>query len=163
MRWVLNISGAAYNFTPNTTFGFLDFGRGIWPYKFKWNWVNASGVINNKIIGLNLGGKWSDGTGSTENALIIYSKLIKIREDIVFEYDDKDFMKPWSLKTAISNRVNLKFTPFYERVAKSNLLIIESEVHQMIGCFSGTLETDNGEVIVIDSLIGCSEEHFGKW
>lgn len=159
----LNVGGAIYKFTTNNTFGCLDFGRGIWPYKVKWNWANASGVINGKIVGFNLGGKWTDGTGSTENALIIDGKLIKLSEDIVFEYDGKDFMKPWSLKTSITNRVNLKFTPFYERIAKSNLFIIESEVHQMIGYFSGVLETDNGESIVIESLIGCAEEHFGKW
>lgn len=160
---LLKVGEKEYSFQPDNTFACLDFGRGIWPYKVSWNWATASGIINGKRIGLNLGAKWTDGTGMTENALVVDGMLTKLSEDIAFEYDHNNLMKPWSLKSALTDSVNLTFVPFYERVAKSNLLVIKSEVHQMIGNFSGTIKTDIGEIITIESIIGAVEDHFGKW
>ncbi|MCA1074925.1 DUF2804 domain-containing protein [Clostridium bowmanii] len=160
---MLKIGEKVYSFNPENTFACLDFGRGIWPYSVKWNWANASGIIKDKGLGLNLGGKWTDGIGMTENCIIVDGKITKLSEDVLFEYDSKNFMKPWIIKTSITNRIKLTFVPFYERIAKSNLVILKSDVHQMIGHFSGSIETDAGENIIIDSLIGCCEEHLGKW
>lgn len=160
---ILTIGKTVYSFKPEKTFACLDFGRGIWPFNIKWNWANASGIQNGRSIGFNLGAKWTDGTGMTENCIVVHGKISKLSEDIIYEYDNKDFMKPWTLRTAITNRVNLKFVPYYERIAKSNLLLIKSEVHQIIGYFSGVIETDTGEVININSMLGCAEDHFAKW
>jgi hypothetical protein len=59
--------------------------------------------------------------------------------------------------------VDLKFTPFYERVAKTDALVIRSEVHQMIGHFTGTLKPDQGEPIHIKDAIGWAEDHHARW
>lgn len=120
-------------------------------------------MIKNRCIGFNLGAKWTDGTGMTENCIIIDGKITKLSEDIIFQYDNKDFMKPWSIKTAITNRINLKFVPFYEKTAKSNLVILKSEMHKVFGHFSGSIKTDSGERININSMLGCTEEHVGQW
>lgn len=40
---------------------------------------------------------------------------------------------------------------------------IKSEVHQMVGHFSGYVKTQDGEVIEINRMLGCSEEHYAKW
>ena len=159
----LRVGEKVYTFSPHNTFASLDFGRGIWPYKVRWNRANASGIINGRAIGINLGAKWTDGSGMTENCIIVDGKITKISEDIIFEYDSNDFMKPWNVKTSITKRINLKFVPFYERIAKSNVIILKSEVHQMVGHFSGSIETDTGECLLIDSIIGSSQEHFGQW
>jgi hypothetical protein len=160
---VLTIGKSVYSFKPETTFACLDFGRGIWPSKIRWNWATASGMVNGRSIGFNLGAKWTDGTGMTENCILVQGKISKISEDIIYEYDLKDIMKPWTLKTAITSRVDLIFVPFYERIAKSNLVVIKSDLHQVIGYFSGVIETDDGEIITIDSMLGCAEDHFAKW
>ncbi len=160
---LLTVGDNSYIFDTKDTFACLDFGRGVWPYKVTWNWANASGIINGKTVGLNLGGKWTDGTGMTENALVVDGKITKLNEDVIFQYDPNDFMKPWILKTTLTDKVNLTFIPFFERIAKSNVLIVKSEVHQMVGHFSGTIKTASDETIVIENLLGCSEEHFGQW
>jgi hypothetical protein len=159
----LRVGEKIYSFNPKNTFACHDFGRGIWPYKVRWNWANASGIINGRSIGINLGANWTEGSGMTENCIIVDGKITKLSEDIIFEYDSKDFMKPWNVKTAITNRIDLKFVPFYERIAKSNIIILKSEVHQMVGHFSGSIVTDAGECILIDSIVGTSQEHFGQW
>ncbi|HNS02033.1 MAG TPA: DUF2804 family protein [Anaerolineae bacterium] len=55
------------------------------------------------------------------------------------------------------------FTPFMERVARTNLLIITSEVHQMFGHYAGQVQTDEGEMVTVKGLIGFAEEHQARW
>ena len=50
--------------------------------------------------------------------------------------------------------LTLEFKPFFERVAKADAIILSSEVHQMFGCYGGTLNTDQGEKIEANDLIG---------
>jgi hypothetical protein len=60
-------------------------------------------------------------------------------------------------------RLDLVFTPFLERVAKTDLKVLRSEVHQMFGRYNGTLVSDSGEKIEIKDAIGWAEEHNAKW
>ena len=84
-------------FRAGEAFACLDFGRGVWKYASSWNWAAFSGRSGDHVIGANMGGKWTDGTGFTENGLVIDGKLIKIGEDLVFDYDTTNFMKPWKI------------------------------------------------------------------
>ena len=100
-------------------FGCLDYGRGVWPEHTVWNWGSASGVQDGRTVGLNLGGQWTDGTGMTENGICVDGRLTKISEDLVFEYDRADMMKPWRVRTAATERIDLRFEPEFERVSES--------------------------------------------
>lgn len=159
----LDVFGRRVEFDAADSFACLDFGRGIWPYSSFWNWAAGSGRTDGKAIGLNLGAGWTDGTGSTENGICIDGRLTKIGEDLEFGYTPTDFMKPWTIRTRESDRVNLRFTPFFERVAKSNVLVIRSEVHQCIGRFEGTVRTEGGEWVALRDLVGWAEEHHARW
>jgi hypothetical protein len=57
----------------------------------------------------------------------------------------------------------LQFTPFLDRVATTNLLLITSEVHQLFGRYSGTVRTDDGEIVEFQDLLGFAEEHHARW
>jgi hypothetical protein len=144
-------------------FACLDLGRGKWPFSSFWNWASASGVSNNRTIGLNLGAGWTDRTGMNENGLCIDGRLSKISEDLCFEYDRDDFMKTWHITSTITDSINLSFEPFFERVAKTNVLFLGSEVHQMIGRFSGSVKDEKGEKYPVENLIGWAEDHHARW
>lgn len=152
-----------YTAQADQSFACLDFGRGIWPYRGFWNWASFSGIQNGRSVGVNLGGGWTDGTGLTENGILVDGKLTKLAEDMVFTYDTGNFMGPWKLHTRETDRVNLDFIPFYERVAKTNALVVKSEVHQMIGRFNGILCPDQGEPVVVKDMIGWAEDHHARW
>lgn len=144
-------------------FACLDFGRGVWKYRTAWNWASASARLSDgRPLGIQLGAKWTDGTGMTENAIFIDGRISKLSEDIPFVYDESDFMKPWRIKSK-SRRVDLRFTPFRERVAKAKTGILSSEVHQMFGHYDGTLVADGGERIAVDHVLGWIEEHKARW
>jgi hypothetical protein len=151
-------------FDSSNTFACLDFGRGIWPFESSWNWSSFSTRLDNgDSVGVNLGAKWTDGTSYNENGLCINGILTKISEDIVFDYDSRNFMTPWHLHTTFTDRVDLTFEPFFERHAQTNALFIYSEVHQMFGRFYGTLKPQGGDPIQIDGPIGWAEDHHAKW
>jgi hypothetical protein len=157
----LQVGDRTYDMTG--AFATLDFGRGIWPYKVGWNWANAGGFSQGRRIGLNLGGKWTDNTGMNENAVVVDGRLSKLGADMLFEYDKRDMLKPWRIHDADNDQVDLVMTPFYERVAKTDLGLLVSEVHQLIGRFNGRVKTADGVYVAIDNLLGTVEDHFGKW
>jgi len=151
-------------FDRKDTFACLDFGRGIWPYDCFWNWSSFSTrLADGRTVGVNLGAGWTDGTGLNENGLCLDGKLFKLSEDVTFVYDSQNFMTPWKLTTTETDRVNLVFTPFFERTAKTDALVIRSEVHQMIGHFNGTVKSDSGEIYQIEDAIGWAEDHHARW
>jgi hypothetical protein len=151
------------SFSGDESFGCLDFGRGVWKYSSSWNWGAFSGKSGSNTVGINLGGKWTDGTGFTENGIVVNGKLIKIGEEIQFQYDPQNFMKPWKMKSKKSNLIDLTFTPFFERVAKTDALILWSEVHQMIGYYDGVIQDENGVSYAIERIPGWAEEHHARW
>ena len=159
---IVKIGDRRYTFNEEESYAVLDYGRGIWPREATWNWGMASQRMRGRRIGLNFGGKWTDGTGMTENAIFVDGIMTKIHEDVLFEYDRNDFMKPWTIRSKFSETVNLTFTPFFERVAKTDAKLIRSEVHQVIGYYNGLVKLENYS-LRISQMIGCAEEHIAKW
>jgi hypothetical protein len=150
------------NLSPLNCLGSLDWGRGVWEYQSFWNWASASGFLpDGQTVGLNLGCGFGDLSAATENCLVLNGKVHKL-DQVKFAYDSGDFMRRWKF-TDSEDRLNLDFVPFKERVAKTNLGIIFSEVHQMFGKYSGIVRTDEGEIININNLIGFAEEHQARW
>jgi hypothetical protein len=48
-------------------------------------------------------------------------------------------------------------------VAKTDALILKSEVHQMFGRYKGRVVTDEGKTLEISDLVGWAEEHNARW
>jgi len=142
--------------------GSLDWGRGVWEYQSYWNWASGSGYLpDGRTLGLNLGCGFGDLSKAGENALILRNRIQKL-EQIKFDYVSGDYMKPWKFSD-LEGRLDLTFTPFKERIAQTRLGIIDSEVHQMFGRYSGKAVADDGEVIWIKDFIGFAEEHHARW
>jgi hypothetical protein len=141
----------------------LDFGRGVWPHETRWNWGAASGEQDGRLVGLNLGGGWTDGTGMTENAICVDGRLTKISEDLRFDYLHDDLMAPWRVSTAVTGCVDLHFNPLYERIAKGGNDAYFSEVHQLFGHYDGSVTPDGGEAIAIRQMFGWIESHDARW
>ena len=159
---VVTMGGEAVYFAGEQSFACLDFGRGIWPRRCHWNWGSASGRQNGRLLGLNLGGQWTDGTGSTENGVCVDGRLHKLSTDLTWQYSKADFMRPWRI-TDPDDRMQLTFTPFLERVAASNVWLVRSEVHQMFGYYNGRVTTTEGVVLSVHDLLGWAEDHVALW
>ena len=161
-RGTLTYGGVTETLDPAYCLGSLDWGRGVWEYRSYWNWASASGLFaDGRTVGLNLGRGFGDLSKAGENALILGGRIHKL-EEVKFDYTPGDYMRPWKF-TDLQGRLDLIFTPFKERTAKTNLGVITSEVHQVFGRYQGTVTADDGEVIRIRFLTGFAEEHHAKW
>jgi hypothetical protein len=102
----------------------------------------------------------AEGTGSTENALLVGTRLHKLHDEVGWEYDASDWLRPWRIQGA---RVDVTFTPFHERAARTDLLVVASETHQCFGHFAGWGVDDGGERVSLDGLVGWAEEARNRW
>jgi hypothetical protein len=107
---IVRLGAREVQFAGAQSFACLDYGRGIWPRDCRWNWGSASGRQNGRTIGLNLGGQWTDGTGSTENGVCVDGRLYKISSDLAWAYSSSDFMQPWRIQDP-AGALDLTFSP----------------------------------------------------
>ncbi len=138
----------------------LDHGRGRWPYDIAWNWGAGSGRTNGRVVGIQVGAKWTDGTGSVENSLLVDGRLSKISEELVWDYDTNDWMAPWRVT---GERVDLTFTPFHLRRAVTDLKIFSARTHQCFGYWAGRVQVDAGEWIEVADVTGWAEDVHNRW
>ena len=158
----MEYKGMRHPVDPDTCLGSLDWGRGVWEYNSFWVWASSSGFMaDRRRIGLNLGFGFGDTRAATENCFILEGKVHKLGE-VNFSYDNHNFKAPWTMKSP-DGRLDLVFTPFFERVAKTDALILKSEVHQMFGRYKGRVVTDEGKTLEISDLVGWAEEHNARW
>ena len=125
-----------------------------------WNWAAGSGDVDGNRIGLQLGSKWTHGTGSTENAIVINGKTTKISEDLTWEYDTSDWLLPWRVH---GTAMDVTFTPFYNRVSVTSMLVLAGTTNQCFGTWSGWVLGPEGTKLSVDGLQGWAEEARNRW
>jgi len=161
-RGRVRVDGREMRFSPGDSFACLDFGRGVWPYRTAWNWASSSTVQAGRRVGLNFGARWTDGTGVTENGIVVDGRLEKLGEQVLFQYDPRRFLEPWRLRTEETRRVDLEFRPFHDLTARRNLGVLKAGVHQLFGRYHGRIE-HQGERLEIRDAVGWAEEHVARW
>ena len=142
-------------------FAVQDLGRGVWPYSNRWNWAAGSGrSTDGRLVGLQFGGKWTEGTGATENALCIDGRLTKIGDELDWRYSWDEPLRPWRVR---GEGVDVTLTPEYDRYDDTDLKIVKMEVHQCFGTWSGTIRCDDGTTLSIAGIDGFAEEARNRW
>ena len=116
-----------------------------------------------RTIGLQFGGKWTEGTGYTENALCIDGRLTKIHEELEWTYDWDEPMRPWRVRTPGSTQVDVELTPFFDRYDSTDLKALKMEVHQCFGTWAGTVCGDDGVPATLEGIDGFAEEARNRW
>jgi hypothetical protein len=153
-RGEVTLDGVRHVLREDASWACLDFGRGIWPYRTRWNWASAAGRRNGRVIGMNLGGKWTDGTGATENGLSVDGTLHKISSDVVFRVSQRS-RAPWSIA---GRDVDLTFTPSAPRRVRILLGVAKADLVIAFGAFRGRILDHR-----IDDLFGWAEELDARW
>jgi hypothetical protein len=154
-----------YLFSPAGSFGTLDWGRGVWPYAGAWYWGSASGIVQGRAFGLNIGYGFGDTSRATENMLFyggIASKLGHVRFDAPRENGRDSYLLPWQVEDD-AGRLSLTFTPVLDRAAEINALVLGSVQHQVFGRFSGHALLDDGTRLEVRDLMGFLEKVRNRW
>lgn len=159
------IGNKKYSLNDESSFGLLDWGRGVWTYKNTWYWSAAQGIVDGKIFGFNLGYGFGNTSAASENMLFYCGQGHKI-DDVVFNIPMKDgkedYLSPWTIESSDS-RINLTFSPILDRASCTNAFVLCSDQHQVFGRFNGTAVLDDGNVLEIKNLTGFAEKVFNKW
>lgn len=144
--------------------GVLDVGRGRWPYRTRWNWGGGAGRAGAQgpVVGLQIGGRWTVGTGFTENGVIVDGRLTKLGGELVWDYDWDAPLRPWRVEDP-DGRLRLELAPRYDRHSRTELGILGTEVHQVFGTWSGVFQPDQGAAIELSGLQGFAEESRSRW
>lgn len=154
------VDGKSHEVVEGDSWATLDHGRGRWPYDVRWNWGAGSGHTDGRVIGIQVGGQWTDGTGSVENALLVDGHLSKISEELVWDYDPDDWLAPWRVW---GGAVDLTLTPFHLKRSVTNLKVFSSRTHQCFGLWSGRVRDDQGEWHRVDDVVGWAEDVHNRW
>ncbi len=142
--------------------GVLDVGRGRWPHEITWNWGGGAGRSGDHVVGLQVGAKWTTGTGFTENGIIVDGRLSKLGHELEWDYDWDEPMAPWRI-TDPGGQLVADLTPRYDKHTKLHGRKRGSEVHQVFGSWSGRLVTDDGLEVSFDGIQGFAEEARQRW
>jgi len=144
--------------------GVQDLGRGIWPYANRWNWAAGCGPASDgRLVGLQMGGKWTAGTGFTENALCIDGRLTKIHEELEWQYDWDHPTRPWRVRTSGSDALDVTLAPCFDRYDSTDVVLLKMEVHQCFGTWSGRVRGADGVAAELHGIDGFAEEARNRW
>jgi hypothetical protein len=155
-RWVIG--------DPDTgdAWGVLDVGRGRWPEEITWNWGGGAGRCGDHVIGLQIGGKWTEGTGFTENGIIVDGRLTKLGSELRWDYDWDAPLQPWHVEDP-GGQLDMVLSPRFDKITDIDIGTQGSQVHQVFGTWSGRLMTDDGLTLEFDDVQGFAEEARQRW
>ncbi len=161
-----SFDGKVYKYNPETDFGTLDWGRGVWTYDNTWYWSSGNQRINGKPFGFNLGYGFSDRSSASENMIFYDGKAHKLDEvefQIPVDADgNKEYMKPWKF-TSNDGRFECDFTPIMDRSDLTNALVIITDQHQVFGKLNGKCVLDSGEELEIKDMLMFAEDVRNKY
>ena len=125
-----------------------------------WNWAAGSGIVDGKRLGLQLGGRWTKGTGVTENGLFVDGRLSYWDDELDWTYNIAKKSAPWQVR---GENVDATLTPFHRRHTSSNVGIIASSTYQAFGVWSGFAVDADGARHRLDGLTGWAEQATNRW
>lgn len=149
------VTGGEVHDVPEGSWAVLDHGRGRWPYDVRWNWGAGSGISGGRTIGLQVGGRWTDGTGSTENGVIVDGVLHKISVPLAWEYDLARPLQPWRVH---GGGLDATLTPFYDKTSATRLGVFSGRTDQCFGTWAGTFER-----VAFEGIEGFAEDVHNRW
>jgi hypothetical protein len=151
-----------YQFESDTAFGLLDWGRGVWPFSHEWFWGSGSGYVDGKRFGFNIGYGFGNTSAATENILFYDGTAHKLGHVYFDLQGSGGYMAP-KVFTSDDGRFEMEFTPIYDRLTKTKLLIVDTQCHQIFGKFSGKAVLDDGTTIIVKDLVAFAEHAVNRW
>jgi hypothetical protein len=142
--------------------GVLDVGRGRWPSEITWNWGGGAGRSGDHVVGLQFGAKWTQGSGYTENGVIVDGRLTKLGNELDWNYDWNEPLAPWHIVDP-GGQLDVTLTARYDKHTVLPGRDKGSETHQAFGTWKGRLRTDEGLELAFDHLQGFAEEARQEW
>ncbi len=166
----VSYDGATYTFSPETDFGTLDWGRGVWTYDNTWYWGSGNCDIDGHAFGFNIGYGFGNTEAASENVIFYDGKAHKIN-DVRFEIpndndlkdmDSPEYMKSWRFSSS-DGRFEMEFEPVLDRAAKIDIKLICSDQHQVFGKIKGRVILDDKQVLEVPEMMCFAEKVHNRY
>lgn len=156
------LGGETIPLTPDAAFAVLDWGRGVWTYDNTWYWGSASGLVDGRSFGFNIGYGFGDTSAASENMVFVDGRAHKLdRVEFVLPGGPLDGA-PWQF-TSNDQRFEMTFTPIVNRRERIDLGLFKTFQDQVFGRFTGTVVLDDGTTLAVHNLVGFAEKVRNKW
>lgn len=153
--------GRRYDFSGDTDFGTLDWGRGVWTYDNTWYWGSGNCRVDDHVLGFNIGYGFGDTAAATENVLFYDGKAHKL-DDVIFHIPEDDYKKPWRFSSS-DGRFETDFQPVLDRAARMDVLAVGTDQHQVFGRMSGKAVLDDGTAVEIKNCLCFAEKVHNRY
>jgi len=157
----VSFDGKTYRFDPETDFGTLDWGRGVWTYDNTWFWGSGNADVDGNSFGWNIGYGFGDTSAATENILFWNGTAHKL-DDVSFNIPGSGYMDRWTFSSS-DGRFEMEFEPVLDRAACLDYKVIVSDQHQVFGRMSGTAVLDDGTEIKIKDVMCFAEKVHNRY
>ena len=157
----MEYDGVRYELRPETDFGTLDWGRGVWTYDNTWYWGSGNADLGGHAFGFNIGYGFGNTAAASEN-VIFYDGVAHKLDDIVFDIPESGYMDPWTF-TSSDGRFEMSFVPMLDRAACLDFKVIVSDQHQVFGRMSGTAILDDGTKLEIKDVMCFAEKVHNRY
>ncbi|MDZ3831094.1 MAG: DUF2804 domain-containing protein [Sphingopyxis sp.] len=158
----VKVGGEYHDFTPEKAFAVLDWGRGVWTYDNIWYWGSASGMVDGRSFGFNIGYGFGDTSAASENMLFVDGRAHKL-DQVTFHLPDGALdASPWRFSSN-DGRFELGFRPAVNRWDKVDAGLVKTEQDQLFGWYSGTVLLDDGTPLAVRDLPGFAEKVWNRW
>ena len=156
----MEYDGVTFELNPDTDFGGLDWGRGVWTYDNVWYWGSGSGQLDGVPFGFNIGYGFGNTSAASEN-VVFYDGVANKLDDITFNISE-NYTDPWTF-TSSDGRFEMDFEPVVDRADKLDLKIVNTEQHQVFGKMSGFVILDDGKKLEIKDFPCFAEKVHNKY
>jgi hypothetical protein len=150
------VGETTYSLPEGSSFGVLDWGRGVWPENVRWEWGHFTGMLDGRLVGINLGTVNGDDSPGTADAVIVDGVLNKLKESN-WTYDLDDVMAPWTF-TSDDGALDLTLTPDFDDSTTLSLgppyTLTRWKVH---GEITGSVELADGSRLEVHGIRGAAE------
>jgi len=157
----LKIGDDVFLFEPNTAFGLLDWGRGVWPFSTEWYWGSGSGLVDGVPFGFNIGYGFGDTSAASENMLFYDGQAHKISA-VTFDLAKDGYMSPKRFSSD-DGSFEMDFTPVYNRITSNKLLFVDTRCNMLFGRFSGRVRLNDGHELDIKDFMAFTEHAVNNW
>ncbi|MDR0269875.1 DUF2804 domain-containing protein [Paenibacillus sp.] len=148
-------------FDPDTAFGLLDWGRGVWPFNHEWFWGNGSTLIDGKRFGFNIGFGFGNTEAATENMLFYDGNSHKLNH-VYVDFAANGYMSPKTFSSD-DGRFEMDFEPVFDRYTETKMLFVDNSCHQIFGRFTGKAVLNDGTVIEVKDMMAFMEHAVNHW
>ena len=160
--------GVRADFSKETCFCILDWGRVCTPYSLVWYWGNGSGTATDEngaehLFGFEITWGIGDESHATETCLFVDGKAHKIGAVDVETFPKPDrYLEPWRFLSD-DGRFRLTMTPFYDHHSDLDIKVMRMHSHQVHGLWNGSVTLEDGRVLTIRDLYAFCEYVENRW